>query len=295
MKIDLGTFVQADIDAFLTQVQTDTDFFNEHKIYLDKDFSQTNRKATKARATFLFYSPIEIDGKRYKTYKDDEEGQDDKFLDFTEKIKKEVEEMESELNQKLFNFAFFDSELNKLIMSDFGLAIVSFTFVLIYVSFHIKSIFLAVLAMLAIGFSYPIAIFFNRFIFQVDFFQSLNFIAVFVILGISADNIFVFTDTWQQTLQYDLLNPDSENKYNNFQTRMNHTWRKATKAISTTSFTTAMAFLATGFSKIMPISAFGYFACILVIINYLFAIVTYPACLILFERYLAHRCRYRQK
>mmetsp|Transcript_18887 Transcript_18887/g.21143 ORF Transcript_18887/g.21143 Transcript_18887/m.21143 type:complete len:150 (-) Transcript_18887:1851-2300(-) len=149
-------------------------------------------------------------------------------------------------------------------MSDFGLAAVSFTFVLLYVGFHIKSFFLASLAMGAIGFSYPITIFFNRFIFQVDFFQSLNFIAVFVILGISADNIFVFTDTWQQTLQFDLLNPDSEDKYKNFQTRMNHTWRKATKAISTTSCTTAMAFLATGLSSIMPISAFGFFASILV-------------------------------
>jgi predicted RND superfamily exporter protein len=145
----------------------------------------------------------------------------------------------------------------------------------------------------AIAFSYPVSIVLNKFIFQIEYFQTLNFIAVFVILGISADNVFVFIDSWQQTEQYEKLNQD-EDKYKNFQKRMNHTWRGATKAVSTTSFTTIMAFIATGFSKIMPISAFGFFAATLVAVNYVFAIVTFPACLIFFERHLAHRCRYRK-
>lgn len=148
--------------------------------------------------------------------------------------------------------------------------------------------------MIAIAFSYPITIFIYRFIYQIDFFQSLNFVAVFVILGISADNVFVFIDTWQQSGQHEILNPDKVNRYNNFQTRMNHTWRKASKAISTTSLTTAMAFLATGFSKIMPISAFGFFATTLVVVNYAFAVIVFPCCIIIYERYLAHRCRYRK-
>jgi len=91
-----------------------------------------------------------------------------------------------------------------------------------------------------------------------------------------------------------LLNEDTEHRFNNFQTRMNYTWKKATKAISTTSATTAMAFLATGLSKVMPISAFGFFSAILVVTNYLFAVITFPALLLFWERYIAHRCRYRK-
>lgn len=139
--------------------------------------------------------------------------------------------------------------------------------------------------MFSIAFSYPISIVISRIILQIDFFQILNLIAIFVILGIAADDLFLLTDSWQQSETYNILNKDKENRKNNFQARMNYTWRKTSKSISTTSLTTAIAFLATGFSKIMPISAFGYFASILVLVNYCFAIIFFPACLILFERY----------
>ena len=289
----INTLTQAQVDTFLATMSTDS-VYTSNNIFLETTFTQSNLKSKRARAIFLFAGPIEVDGKRYKSYHDDEAEQGEKFVDFTKEVKDTVESSTTDLKVKLFNEEWYDIRITEFIMGDFALAILSFIFVLIYISFHLKSFFLASTAMIAIGFSYPIAIVINRFIFQVDFFQSLNFVAVFVILGISADNVFVFTDAWQQSGQHVLLNEDTENKYNNFQKRMNYTWRKATKAISTTSFTTAMAFLATGFSKIMPISAFGFFASVLVVVNYCFAIIVFPACLIIFERYLAHRCMYRK-
>lgn len=59
-----------------------------------------------------------------------------------------------------------------------------------------------------------------------------------------------------------------------------------------TSFTTAAAFLATGFSEIMPISAFGYFAALLILSNYLLAITMFPAMVILWHKCVGERCNY---
>lgn len=71
---------------------------------------------------------------------------------------------------------------------------------------------------------------------------------------------------------------------------MAFTFRRASKAMLATSSTTAAAFLATGFSKIMPISSFGFFAGILVPVNYLLVISYFPTLLIIYEKYTKNMC-----
>jgi len=66
---------------------------------------------------------------------------------------------------------------------------------------------------------------------------------------------------------------------------MSLTWRRASKASFVTTFTTAVAFLANVFSKLMPIKTFGLFATIMVPMNYFLVIAVYPAVLIIHERY----------
>jgi len=63
------------------------------------------------------------------------------------------------------------------------------------------------------------------------------------------------------------------------------TFRRASKAMLATSSTTGAAFLATGFSPIMPISSFGFFAGILIPINFILVITFYPAVLIVYTKY----------
>ena len=290
----ITTLTQTDVDTLLASVQSTDSVYTANNIYLETSFTQTNLVSKKARAIYLLGSPIEVDGKRFKDYTDDEAGQAEKVVDFSNDLIKDINDNNSDLNVEFFNTVWYDEEVNDLIMKDFVLAVASFFFVSIYVSFHLKSIFLASTSMISIAFSYPVSVCLSRYVFQISLFHALKFNVIFVILGISADNVFVFTDAWQQSGQHAILNPDPDNRFNNFQKRMNYTWRKATKAISTTSLTTAVAFLATGFSDIMPISAFGYFASIMVVVNYYFAVVTFPSFLILFERHLVHRCRYRK-
>ena len=101
--------------------------------------------------------------------------------------------------------------------------------------------------------------------------------AIFVVLGVAADDIFVFTDAWRQsgrerTIRKDLVK------------RMNYTWRRAAKAMLVTSSTTAFAFLSSSFSKIMPIRTFGIYAAIIIPMNFILVITLYPAIIIVDER-----------
>lgn len=62
------------------------------------------------------------------------------------------------------------------------------------------------------------------------------------------------------------------------------TFRRAAYAMLATSSTTSAAFFATGLSDIMPISAFGIYAGILVPMNYILTIFFMPCILIINEK-----------
>ena len=76
---------------------------------------------------------------------------------------------------------------------------------------------------------------------------------------------------------------------------MAFTWRRDSKAMFVTSITTAVAFLATSISKIMPISSFGIFASIVVPMNYILVIFVFPPFVVLSEKYCKCCCRRRKK
>lgn len=73
------------------------------------------------------------------------------------------------------------------------------------------------------------------------------------------------------------------------------TFRRASKAMLATSSTTGAAFLATGFSPIMPISSFGFFAGILIPVNFILVITFYPAVLIVYTKYTKDMCKRKNK
>ena len=150
--------------------------------------------------------------------------------------------------------------------------------VYVIVTLHVESLFIGTTSMLMIIFSIPITLVIYRKIFSITNVSALHLCIVFVVLGISADNIFVLWDAWCQSATYAPL-AASYNK------RMAYTFRRAYKAILATSSTTAFAFLSNGFSSLMPISAFGYFAFFIVPVNYILIVFYFPAYVIVHEKY----------
>jgi len=66
---------------------------------------------------------------------------------------------------------------------------------------------------------------------------------------------------------------------------MAYTFRRSAKALLATSSTTTFAFMANGFSSLMPVSAFGWFAFVVIPVNYVLMVIYYPAYLVIYEIY----------
>ena len=75
-----------------------------------------------------------------------------------------------------------------------GLVIVT---CLVYMTFHMKSFFLAALSLFNVVMSLPVALIIYRFAFGVTYFSSIHVTILIVIVGIGADDIFVFHDIWE--------------------------------------------------------------------------------------------------
>ena len=99
---------------------------------------------------------------------------------------------------------------------------------------------------------------------------TLNQLVIFIVLGIAADDIFVFCDAWRQSA----LIPSIAN---DLYRRMAYTFRRSFQAIMVTSSTTAIAFLSNALSEIRPIRAFGIFAAIIIPVNFFIVILVMPS------------------
>ena len=82
-------------------------------------------------------------------------------------------------------------------------------------------------------------------------YSGMNQLIIFIVLGIAADNIFVFCDAWRQSEHIPVM-------ANNNHLRMAYSFKRAVKAIAVTASTTSMAFAANASSSIVPIKAFGF-------------------------------------
>ena len=159
------------------------------------------------------------------------------------------------------------------------LCIACLALIWLYVTFHLRSLFLSSVAMLNIATSIPMALVLYNLVFGISFFSLLHILVLLIILGIGADNTFIFNDTWNSTKDIPALKDNLEN-------RAAYTFRKASKAIIATSITNLVAFLGTCFSSIMPITAFGIFAIIIVTLNYILIIFILPTQYIFYEKFI---------
>ena len=80
---------------------------------------------------------------------------------------------------------------------DTAYAVFSVLFVFFYIWFHLRSLFLGLSAMIVILISFPVTQFIYTAIIRISFNADLNQLTLFIIMGIAADNFFVFSDAWK--------------------------------------------------------------------------------------------------
>lgn len=70
-------------------------------------------------------------------------------------------------------------------------------FIWAYVTLHLKSIFLSTISMINIAISIPMGLVIYKIFLRIPFFCLLHILVVLIVLGIGADNTFLFNDTWK--------------------------------------------------------------------------------------------------
>ena len=155
-------------------------------------------------------------------------------------------------------------------------ALLAALLVFLFITFQTGSLFVSVTSMVQILFSFPITLVIYRVFLGITNLSALHLMVVFVVLGISADNIFVIWDSWNQSNTY-------PNLKGNLHRRMAYTFRRSATSLLATSSTTAFAFMSNGFSSLMPVSAFGWFAFVIIPVNYVLIVCYFPAYLVIYE------------
>lgn len=87
--------------------------------------------------------------------------------------------------------------MQSLLYLDMALIFVSIVFVFLYFWMHLKSKFLSIIGISIIFLSFPLTACLTEGIMRVSYFGTLQVIAIFLVIGIAADDIFVFVDAWK--------------------------------------------------------------------------------------------------
>jgi hypothetical protein len=254
-----------------------TSFFFGHDYY-------DNGETRYGRSLYKMAAPIKHGDTVFENDSDSFDKQNEVYEDFVKEIYDWAKDYHiPAVNVWIFGEGLIFSVMYEVLDHDLAFAIFSICIVFCYLVFHLQSFFLAICGMLQVIFAFPIGYAIYTDVFSVNFYDSMNILVIFVILGISADNFFVFTDAWTQALAVSKLAKDR-------QMRMAYTYRRAVKAMSVTTSTTAMAFLATATSVLIPISAFGIFAFTILVVNYSLTVTVYPCFLGIHGRFFEGKC-----
>ena len=254
--------------------------------FVEKDF---NNKTKYTRSIVNFGEPL----KGFNSSIDRAEEQRDLYKKFYTDIEEKYWKM-FKVNNTIFRSGYMDPlilddlhvkyyswnlnalEFTRVINGDITWTLCSILFVSIWIRVHTGSFFTTAFSMLQIILSMPFAFIFYRLVFGITYFTQLHGCVIFLALGIGADDIFVFSDSWKQ---------NKKNKTLTTVEVLDLTMQRTILAVFNTSFTTTVAFLATATSPAMPVSSFGIYAALTIITNYLFVILFTPTVIMIKEDY----------
>lgn len=92
---------------------------------------------------------------------------------------------------------FVELQIDDSLVNDMSLALGSAVITVVAILAHTRSPFLSAVGLLQIILSFPLAFFVYTFIGGLEFFPFLNFIGIFVVFALGADDIFVAVDKWK--------------------------------------------------------------------------------------------------
>ena len=173
-----------------------------------------------------------------------------------------------------FYFLKYDM-FNIMLMADIIYPSIAMMIILLIMWFYTESVLLTFLLVLSVVSALIIAYFIYMIVLGLNFFPFLNITTLIFLVGIGADDAFVFTDVWRQSKQN---NPGAS------LTRITaDTLKHASLSMFVTSFTTAAAFIANFSSQITTIKCFGIYAGIAILCKFSMMVTWFPAVCVINE------------
>ncbi|XP_035783888.1 protein dispatched-like [Anopheles albimanus] len=179
-------------------------------------------------------------------------------------------------------------------------------FIVLCMWLYTSSLFVTIMTVTAVAFSLGIAYFVYAVIFELTFFPFMNLLAVIVVIGIGADDAFIFLKIWKCTIADRMKKAANGNGIvipvvppttltsrsmvdvgdfpDTLVDIMGGTLRHAALSMLVTSATTAAAFYASYVSSITAVRCFGIFSGTAVMANYLLMVTWLPAAVSIAER-----------
>lgn len=176
-------------------------------------------------------------------------------------------------------------------------------FVFVGVWIHTKSIILTISLFLAITYSLGAAYFLYVYVFNLNFFPFMNLLVIVVVIGIGADDAFLYVKVWnmvsKQLIRDNVISEDnsltdiksiSSASETILVQILEETMKHSVLTIFITTLTTAVAFFASYVSYIPAINCFSVFAGTAVLVNFFLMITCLPVTVFIINvKMCAHR------
>ena len=149
-------------------------------------------------------------------------------------------------------------------------------FIFLIIVMHTHSLFITCLAVFSILASFIGTELFYAGVIGFQYFGFFHVLSIFIILGIGADNIFVFYDTWRLT---------AFSTYPSIAHRLSDAYSRSALSMFITSLTTCVAFFSSAISPLLATRSFGVFSGMLIMYNYMSVIVYFPTVVVMYHLY----------
>ena len=167
----------------------------------------------------------------------------------------------------------------KQAMLDVLCAVGSIMFIFVFILIHTKSLWITGFAVLSIMTCFLCTNLIYRVVLDFRYIGFFHVLTIFIVLGIGADDVFVFYDVWRNTGHED---------YPTLAHRLSDAYRKSVFSMLFTSITTAVAFFANAISPLLATRSFGVFSGIVIIVNYLSVILYFPTVVVMYHTKFEH-------
>ena len=180
-----------------------------------------------------------------------------------------------------FDFYYFSSymwlkDVLQQAIKDMLCAVGSMLFIFLIIVMHTHSLFITCLAVFSILASFIGTELFYAGVIGFQYFGFFHVLSIFIILGIGADNIFVFYDTWRLT---------AFSTYPSIAHRLSDAYSRSALSMFITSLTTCVAFFSSAISPLLATRSFGVFSGMLIMYNYMSVIVYFPTVVVMYHLY----------